>query len=67
MLRNRRIEVRLTKDVPNKPLNAAPKTDRDIAETVADITDTVVSGTITIMGSYMLVDTIRKIAISRLS
>lgn len=67
MLKNRRIEVKLVKD-KTPPTPNAPKAEKvNVAETVADITDTVVSGTITIMGSYMLVDTIRKIAISRFS
>ena len=68
MLNKRRLEIRWVKDTPqHKQLPAGPQSPAvrdDVTETVSDITDTVVSGAVTILGTYMLADTVRKIVIN---
>lgn len=65
MLHNRKLEVRLTREEPKQlpvgSISAVPQP--PVEEVVSDITDSIVSGTVTIMGTYMLADTIRKIVI----
>lgn len=64
-LKDRTLHIKMTKDSEQPRLAEPAPEPIDITATVSDITSTVVTGTIQVMGAYMTMDTVRKIAIHK--
>ena len=66
MLKNRKIEMRLVKSKKEDPAEDRPLITQDDVVTAATFTDVVGKKALKLVATYIALDTVRKIAVSRL-